>query len=662
MRIPVKERKFPTLALAYALAFSLACPANVRPAFAETPAVLQKAPATKRERLDHRFREITKKTFKDYFPSTNVSQKASFGELKINDALRNHFEEDFRFVVTRGGQKNSWNAARFQAWWDKNKDAVLTPAQIKSWEDMPVETLVAACYVKFAADEAENNQTKFRAMLEHYVDNEWVLWGLDGTVAGVGAVAGFVGSSLYTAFTVAIMGDFLRAYTDSLTNTPKQVITVIGNEHTGWLSAPLAEKGQGYVNYRQKKADERRRRKAEKRAERARRNGLPTSEQLMSAEERAKSLSSNLAENAERHLALTGIEKQMTAPPADAAKLLDPRFLPGLTVEQYDKNLATFNKQWSQIVITWNTTTLASAQNGRSLMTDGVIFRMKDFARDAAVYESKMELYRQGIEANKRSLAAVKEAERTRLEQKTLESLHLAGTSEGTAAERRAEMAKIVSDKEAGLKRIADEEILLQAKATEFLDTVDSLAALEFNGQTPDWAKARGLEEELRQLGVSPATLAELKESQRARMISRRQLVGSLAAQMLHDMMYSEFNRKMPDSLQRVLMAMRTEFGAPHFQKMFAEEINEVLRKAGIEIGREVAESGKALAEQAVAAARAKDEVEALHAAIEKATPKGKLGRLKDVAGRMYSVRGGKFVVDGCAAGFALLGKAKPQK
>jgi hypothetical protein len=659
----VKERKHPQSGLALALALSLALqalgPAVAAAADGPAPSILD-APLNRKR--DLRFRDITKKTFKDYFPEAAASSKPAFDALSAESGRRSHFEDDLRFVIARGGQKNAWDAEKFQAWWDAKKDSVLTPAQIKAWENMPIETLVGAAYVKFAADESENNQTKFRNMLEHYVDNEWVLWGLDGTVGAVGAVAAFVGSSLYTAFTVAIMGDFLRAYTDSITNTPKQVIGVMGTQHTGWLAAPLSEKGQAYVNYRHRRAEEKRRRKEEKKAEWARKNGLPTTEQLMSADERAKTLNADLAEGAQRHLALVDTEKKLAALPAELDRLLDPRFLPELSVEQMDRNLSKFNKQWSQLVVTWNSTTLPTAQTGRSVMADGVIFRMKDFARDAAIYENKMELYRQGIEANKRSVAAIKDAERARLEQNTLERMHLAGVSDGTAAERREEMAKAVADKEAGLKRIAEEEKLLAAKADEYLKLVDELASLEFDGKPADWAAAKALEHDLAKLGMPPVTMAELKDSQRALMVSRRQLVGSLASQMLHDMMYAELNRKMPDSLQRVLTAMRNEFGFHHFERLFRDEIHKVLHEAGIEIGRDVAASGQFLAELAVDATKAAEQAEELKAALGKAQPKGALARMRNVTDRMYIVRGTKYVFQGCATGFSAIGRIGAKK
>lgn len=629
---------------------------------AENAPILQAPLTKKRERQDHRFKQIAQRTFKDYFPNAAASQKAAFDALDANAGSRSHLEDDLRFMIKRGGQKNAWDADRFQAWWDAKKDSVLTPAQIKAWEDMPVETLLGAAYVKFAADESENNQTKFRNMLEHYVENEWVLWGLDGTVGAVGAVAAFVGSSLYTAFTVAIMGDFLRAYTDSITNTPKQVIGVMGTQHTGFLAAPLSEKGQAYVNYRHKRAEEKRRRKEAKAAERARKNGLPTTEELLGAEEKAKILSADLSANAERHLALVEAEKKMAALPAELDRMLDPRFLPELTIEQMDHNLAGFNKQWSQLVVAWNSTTLPTAQTGRSVMADGVIFRMKDFARDAGIYEGKMELYRQGIEANKRAIEAVKEAERARLEQGTLERMHLAGASEGTAAERRAEMAQAVSDKEAGLKRIAEEEKLLLKTADDYLAAVDELASLEFDGKPADWARAKALEHDLAKLGMPAATIAELKDGQRARMVSRRQLVGSFATQMLHDMMYAELNRKMPPSLQRVLTTMRHEFGFHHFEKLLREEIHKVLHQAGIQIGKDVADSGRVLAEKAVEAALANEELTGLKATVAKAEPKGAFGKMKDVTNRMYIVRGTKYVFGGCANGFAAIGRVGARK
>ena len=657
-------------ALAFLILCSLLLQAGLPAAVRAEPASPAPAPAkaaqgpTKREALDLRLREAAKRPLAHYFPNNSKSPRLSFDALKADADGRARLEKDIRDIIARGGQKNSWDAEKFQSWWDANKGPILTPAQLKAWEDMPLENVIGAAYVRFADEQSENNQTKFRGMLEHYVDNEWVLWGLDGTVSGVASVLGFIGSSVWNAFTFVIIGDMIRAYSDSLTNTPKQVIGVVGTQHTGWIAAPLSEKGQAYVNYRSKKAAERKQRKEDKKAAkaaaRAAKEGRPDPAAVQAAEDKVKELQTEVGKNAERHMALLKAQEQVSELPATLDRLLAPEYLPELTVEQMDRNLALFNKQWSQTVIAWNSTTLPTAQSGRSVMADGVIFRMKDFAGDAGIYEAKMEIYRQGLERQKADIQNIKTNERLKLEQETLERLHLAGASEGDAVSRRQTMAKILEEKEAGLKRIAQEQASLRVKANEYLDLVNELAEREFDGHSVNWGAAENLEDDLGKLGVSDEMLKSLKEGQRARMVSRRQLIGTLANQMLHDMMYSELNRKMPESVQRVLKTMRAQFGFHHFEPIFRKEIHKVLAQAGIEIGRDVAASGQDLAEKAIEVTKATEELEALAPAkVNQTHPRGVLGRIKNVTDRMYLVRGTKFLFGSCARGFQALAPRK---
>ncbi|MCP6014452.1 hypothetical protein NL362_28270, partial [Klebsiella pneumoniae] len=76
---------------------------------------------------------------------------------------------------------------------------------------------------------------------------------------------------------------------------------VVGTQHTKRLAAPLTEKGQAYVNYRLKKADEKHRAKEARAAEKAKKAGLPSTEEMAEATGKAAALNAEAAESAKRH-------------------------------------------------------------------------------------------------------------------------------------------------------------------------------------------------------------------------------------------------------------------------------------------------------------------------------------------------------------------------
>ncbi|RZA09226.1 MAG: hypothetical protein EOP11_02420 [Proteobacteria bacterium] len=654
----MKLRKFPQAGLSCALVAALLLqPALSVKARAEPGShdIGDHKKPTRRELIDIRLNAAAKRTLGDYFPNTKVSSDASLTAAKPDPAELSRFQKEVSEIIARGGKKNAWDAAKFQAWWNANTTAGLTPGQIEAWKGLKLEALLGTAYLDFIKEQSDNNQTKFRSMVEDFVTNDFALDVLDGGVAAVVGVVSFLAGSIWGSLSFVITTDFVRAYTDTLTNTPKQVIAAMGAEHTGPLAAPMSAAGQTYVNYRQAKAAEKKAAKEAKAAAKLAAKGIPTGPQVAEAEEKVQRLNTELAEDAERHIQLVEVEKKVAALPDTLDRLLAPKFIPELTAAQHEKNLAGFNKGWAEAVVQWNQTTLPTAQTGRSLMTDAVIFRMKDFAKDGGIYEGKMELYRQGIEANKRAIAGAKEAERARLEQNTLERMHLAGVSDGSGEERRAAMQALIAEKETGLAKIADDEALIAKKADEYLKIVDELADLEFDNQPANWAKAKKLETELTELGLAPSLLSQIKEGQKALVVSRRQLVGTFATQMLHDMMYSELNRKMPDSIQQILQTMRHQFGFHHFEKALRGEIHKVLHQAGIDIGRDVAKSGQELAEKTVSLGQAAGALEKLQTAQTKAGI-SHLARIREAMRRMFLVRGTKYVINSCAAGFRAIG------
>ena len=608
---------------------------------------------------DLRLKAVGKKSLGDYFSQSELNPSSlSMDATKLSGGNREKLEKDILDLIHRGGRKNAWDEAEFKKWWEANKNSIVTPAQMKSWKDMPVEVLLGVAFTRFAAEQADGNKTKLEDMLRNLVQNEWAAWAIGGAVGAVTAVGTFLFNTVYTAFTVAVIGDIIKSYLDPVTKTIREAGGVVGAQQTAWFAVPLNEKGQGFIDRRQRKAAEKKRLKQEKLRAKAQKQGLtlpPPAEEMAKLEVQAAELQAKLPELAAKTEALGAAELTIKKMPDKANELLDAISFPGLTVKQMEGNLNGFNKQWSEMVASWNSNLLPTSQAGRNLMIDAVVFRPKDFMRDSAMFDTKMEAYRHGIETSRDKAMAKFDDKARAVEQKTNERLHLIGGSEGSASDRKAAMEAALAEKEAALSAIAAERESTSAALDKLLSQTTDLAEAQFDLKPADWAKLDELKNEIIKSGVfSPSELAELIDRQKSKVLGRRQMIGAVAAQMIHDMMFPEFNTKMPESISQMFRVMQKQFGFPYVEERFRPEIQKILHETQLAIGEQAAAARSALVEATVESLKAQKalaDAKALEAAMPKARPTA-----RQVAANMMIVKGIKAAGTTCAEKFKAIG------
>jgi hypothetical protein len=400
------------------------------------------------------------------------------------------------------------------------------------------------------------------------VDNYWAQ-----TLLGTGwAVGAFVltqaWDSVRMAFTNGVVADAVRAYLEPVAKTVRELLAVVGAKHMAPVSVPFSEWGASRITAAQASSQ---------------------SEELM-----------------EQAAALADSTTKLSAADQKVAQLkaqLDAVSFPGLSVEQMDHNMAKFNKQWVDAVQVWNTALPGNSQGGRNVTIDGVIFRPKDFMRDLAVFETKFELFRQSMRDDTGLLFETKKSLLDQAEKDSTEKLQLLALSSEDGEQKSRLAAEIIAEKNKKIAALADWKNQVQTDWKNLLAANEAFHEAEIERKPIPNQEHMALRQKLIAQGLPAEALDEVLERHRGLLVSRQQMAASIAGQMYHDMMFPEFNRLMPKSVNEAFRVMQQNFGFTFFEKKLRPEIHKMLHQMGIEIGEDLTKAQSELVKTTLQAA-----------------------------------------------------------
>lgn len=211
-----------------------------------------------------------------------------------------------------------------------------------------------------------------------------------------------------------------------------------------------------------------------------------------------------------------------------------------LTVQQYEEHFAKLKEAWNAANQVWLKTNPEAFRNGRNIMNDGLVFRNQHFSLHAMVSVNGAETFRQGYEA---TIDRIAEASPDKA------SVHKTSQELLTAVEKQMSVERDSAEK---------------AKAIE-----------------PEIAQ---LKQKLVALGATDAQADRIVSNRRRELANYRHTATSLAAGVIHDLQYEEFNRAMPQEVFDLYSKLKSGFSINFFHKEFAKEIVAELDKLGFQV------------------------------------------------------------------------------
>jgi hypothetical protein len=569
--------------LYFALAFFFSLP-GVQLSFAQekSPPL---APAAKKEptnplsgkpaapapalQVQNTIKKLKGNTLGSYFTAPKESSVLSLDQSNLDPEQIKKFERELGEFLEASEKIGFVKKEEYLKWWQANKARLLSSAQMNQWKDMPLEVFVSMTWLEALVQSAKPaDRNKVLQKVYDTVDNYWVQ-----TLLGTGwAMGAFVltqaWDSVRMAFTNGVVADAVRAYLEPVAKTVRELLAVVGAKHMAPVSVPFSQWGATRITAAQASSQ---------------------SEELM---EEAARLADSTTKLSEADQKVAQLKSQ-----------LDAVSFPGLSVEQMDHNMAKFNKQWVDAIQVWNTALPGNSQGGRNVTIDGVIFRPKDFMRDLAVFETKFELFRQSMRDDTGLLFETKKSLLDQAEKESTEKLQILalGSADGEEKSRRA--AEIIAEKNKKIAALADWKTQVQADWKNLLAASEAFHEAELERKPIPNQVHMALRQKLIAQGLPAEALDEVLERHRGLLVSRQQMAASIAGQMYHDMMFPEFNRLMPKSVNEAFRVMQQNFGFTFFEKKLRPQIHKMLHQMGIEIGADLSKAQSELVKTTLQAA-----------------------------------------------------------
>ena len=203
-----------------------------------------------------------------------------------------------------------------------------------------------------------------------------------------------------------------------------------------------------------------------------------------------------------------------------------------MTASDFTKNVTSMQKVWNEMNRVWASINSSIFKDGRSLMFDAVAFRPNNqFAAPVLQAVHASETFRQGIEQMVDRIA---------------------------------------------LRNSIDPKIV-EAASSELLKAVDERE----RSDQKDPAKAEAAvalgQEKLVALGATKEQTERMISSRARELLFARHAAATLAANVIHDFQYEEFNRSLPDVLTEIQRVLRSNYCLDYFHKEFAVEVNRIL-------------------------------------------------------------------------------------
>ena len=215
-----------------------------------------------------------------------------------------------------------------------------------------------------------------------------------------------------------------------------------------------------------------------------------------------------------------------------------------MTPEQFTHNLEKVRDAWLHAQQVMSKTNPEAYRNGRGILMDANVFRSQNFAINTMQAVQGAEIFRQGIED-------------------TLERI-----------EKKSPKPEEV--------QAAGERLLLAVRNQMKVETSSQIASSEeLKSLQTATSKARS---EILALGATPIQADRLISNQQKEFAAYKHAATSLAASILHDFQYAEFNRAMPQELYNMYRTFRRSYMLDFFQSQFQDEVVTLLDQVGFKL------------------------------------------------------------------------------
>ena len=423
-----------------------------------------------------------------------LSQYLGAGGTPISIEEFQKFEADFRQVLEANifikFADGSVDRKGFVDWWNVNK-AKLLFARGSMGSDVSLQAFFANVYVNYKIDElqARENPTGFVGWLSHVISNPLIR---SVTTSGYVVAAGtltFVTGMAYGAMVAGPVGNFF-------------------NQFFGPLLGPLGQKAQMLGQHIWEKP------------------GVALNRWLF-AQKNAGAVESIEA-------ASSSIQK--------AQQFVQDLGYDG-SPAQLQKVLGDIKLAWIEANQIWLKTQPPALQNGRSVLSDALIFKPNYFAIAVLQPILAAETFQQGIDD-------------------TFDRIR--SRSNDPAA-----VDNIAED----LERVLGEQVKL-----EHFDARTGYKAEDLGRLVNDY-KAR-----LITLGATEKQVARVIEGQRRVFVFTHQAGTALAVHLFHDMQYEELNRSLPEHIRQASQAVRRNFALDFFHAQFRQEVLAILTEMNLKL------------------------------------------------------------------------------
>jgi hypothetical protein len=438
----------------------------------------------------------------------------------------------------------------FWAYWAKNRQQLLSPASLKKWNSITLDTLGAYVWMGALGSQPSSIAAqKVLKWLPGFLMNSRAqkIFGGVRTVVSYTAgkflvgVAGGISFAIYNKPSVAFMDPVINPIAEYLTVEGKKVMGPLSSELTKLLN------GGGDAEVSKKKSRD----------------------------------------------AVGDLEKLRT--------FLEGIGQPGDSPEKVNEQLESFGRQWVNMVQLIQANYTANVRLGRGFAIDTQIGNPEGLNRDITGFNTASEIFHNGVEhaydrimgARRQMIEDVRDA--------SSDQLHLAelGRTGKKGEHAQDDGKKIVAAKQAKIDAIQKETRDIDGMIGQLLDTEKQKMQADYLKKEAERAEKTAQVVKLRQAlvekGVEGKVLDELLEQEESMLISANQTATMLALASLYDEQLPEENRLLPQGAFSAWKDTNRNLGRDFFQKKYkermAEEIERIKGQLQADIDKEESQS-----------------------------------------------------------------------
>lgn len=232
--------------------------------------------------------------------------------------------------------------------------------------------------------------------------------------------------------------------------------------------------------------------------------------------------------------AQTSLEKEVGAVRGSQAKARELLGAMGhdMAPADFAANIERMHEIWNEMTQTWAKTNPTSFKDGRSFINDAMAFRPFNFSQQVMQSLTSSETFRQGIE-------------------QTVDRIVLRTGADGRAID------------------TAVAKLLTAVDASEQSTIADPLKAV---------SDLKDAKDAILGFGATEEQVTRIITGRQRELIFAKHTAAALAANIVHDFQYEEFNRSLPDVVRDAQQALRSNYCLDFFHKEFKTEVAKILQ------------------------------------------------------------------------------------